>query len=234
MRTPNRKTKSDADLQAAMKATQKVWRRYHLTYDQTRSIAKTARRALDLERPTTRTRVVERLSQDEERRLIATAYRLPGMRGLLVKTLCQTGARVSEFVAIQVGDVFFEEQMILIQKGKGGKRRDVPILAELAQELQTHLHGRTEGYVFETNRHAAFSPRRIQQLVKEIADSAGLTKRVSPHVLRHSVATTLLEKGMPLEQIQKFLGHAKLDTTQVYAASTTAMIQDSYRKAMSG
>ena len=69
------------------------------------------------------------------------------------------------------------------------------------------------GYLFETNRHAAFSPRRIQQLVKETADFAGIAKRVSPHVLRHSVATTLLENGMPLEQIQKFLGHAKLDTT---------------------
>ena len=69
--------------------------------------------------------------------------------------------------------------------------------------------------------------------MKEIADSAGITKRVSPHVLRHSVATTLLEKGMPLEQIQQFLGHAKLDTTQVYAASTTAMIKESYQQAMS-
>ena len=234
MRTPIQKTKSDSELQAAIKATQKVWRRYHLTYDQTRYIAKAARRALDLERPKTRTRVIERLSQDEERRLIATAYRSPGTRGLLVKTLFQTGARVSEFVNIQVSDVFFEEQMILIQKGKGGKRRYVPILAELTQELLTHLRGRTEGYLFETNRHAAFSPRRIQQLVKEIADSADITKRVSPHVLRHSVATSLLENGMPLEQIQQFLGHAKLDTTQVYAASTTAMIQESYRQAMTG
>ena len=234
MRTLNPKAKSDSELQAAIKATQKVWRRYHLTYDQTRYIAKEARRALDLERSKTRARVIERLSQDEERRLIDAAYRAPGARGLLVKTLFQTGARVSEFVNIQVSDVFFDEQMILIQKGKGGKRRYVPIMAELAQELRTHLRGRTEGYLFETNWHAAFLPRRIQQLVKAIADSAGITKRVSPHVLRHSVATILLEKGMPLEHIQKFLGHVKLDTTQVYAASTTAMIQDSYRQAMTG
>ncbi len=57
--------------------------------------------------------------------------------------------------------------------------------------------------------------------------------RVSPHVLRHSVATTLLERGMALEQIQQFLGHEKLETTQIYAASTTAMIQESYQQAMS-
>jgi integrase/recombinase XerD len=56
---------------------------------------------------------------------------------------------------------------------------------------------------------------------------------VSPHVLRHSVATTLLEHGMPLEQIQKFLGHTKSGSTQVYTASTTAMIKESYQQALS-
>ena len=152
---------------------------------------------------------------------------------MLIKTLFQTGAWVSEFVAIEVGDFFFDEQMILIRKAKGDKRRYVPILPELTQELRTHLRNRTKGYLFETNRHAAFSPRRIQQLVKETAALAGISKRVSPHILRHSVATTLLEHGMPLEQIQQFLGHAQLDTTQIYAASTTAMIQESYQQALS-
>jgi len=233
MRTQSQKAKSDPDLQAVIKATEKLWRRHHLTYDQTRYVAKEVRRALELQQPQGRVRIIERLSREEERRLIDTAYRLPGTRGLLIKTLFQTGARVSEFVHIQVEDVFFDEQMIRIRQGKGGKQRYVPILPELAQELQTHLRGRVNGYLFETNRHAAFSPRRIQQLVKEIADLAGITKRVSPHVLRHSVASTLLEHGMPLEQIQKFLGHAKIDTTQVYAASTTAMIKDSYQQALS-
>jgi integrase/recombinase XerD len=58
-------------------------------------------------------------------------------------------------------------------------------------------------------------------------------KRVHPHLLRHTVATFLLERGMPLEQIQKFLGHSKIETTQVYAESTTAMLKESYRKALS-
>jgi integrase/recombinase XerD len=196
-------------------------------------VAKEVRRALELERPQVRTRMIERLSRDEERRLIETAYRLTGTRELLIKTLFQTGARVSEFVAIEVGDFFFDEQMILIRHGKGGKQRYVPILPELAQELQTHLRGRVKGYLFETNRHSAFSPRRVQQLVKETADLAGITKRVSPHILRHSVATTLFEHGMPLEQIQKFLGYAQLDTTQIYATSTSAVIKDSYQQALS-
>ncbi len=68
--------------------------------------------------------------------------------------------------------------------------------------------------------------------MQETAALAGITKRVHTHLLRHSVATTLLKRGIPLEQIQKFLGHAKLETTQVYAASTTAMIKDSYQQAL--
>ena len=76
--------------------------------------------------------------------------------------------------------------------------------------------------------------KKLDHRVKETAALAGISKRVSPHILRHSVATTLLEHGMPLEQIQQFLGHAQLDTTQIYAASTTAMIKESYQKALAG
>lgn len=144
----------------------------------------------------------------------------------------QTGARVAEFVQIQVPDVYFDEQMLLLAHAKGGKQRYVPLLPELTQELRTYLRARTTGPLFTTIRHTAYSPRRIQQLVQETAALAGITKRVHPHLLRHSVATTLLERGMPLEQIQQFLGHAKLETTQIYAASTTAMMQESYQKAL--
>ena len=158
---------------------------------------------------------------------------MKGERGLFIKTLFQTGARVSEFVNIKVEDIFFEEQMILITKAKGGKSRYVPILPELAQELRTHLGQRTVGYLFETNRATCYSSRRIQQIVKETATQAEITKHVYPHLLRHSVATTLLERGMPIEQIQKFLGHSKLETTQLYAESSTAMMQESYQRALS-
>src|SRR5204863_9672042 len=108
--------------------------------------AKHVRHPLAVTRPTPHKRVVPRLSREEEARLITHAYRMKGERGLLIKTLFQTGARVSEFVNIKVEDVFFEEQMILIAKAKGGKSRYVPILPDLAQELRTHLGQRTVGY----------------------------------------------------------------------------------------
>jgi integrase/recombinase XerD len=197
-------------------------------------VAKEVRRALAIERPKTRKRVVARLSREEERQLIAHAYRVQGTRGLLIKTLFQTGARVSEFVNIKADEVFFEEQMLLISKAKGGKSRYVPILPQLAQELRTHLGRRATGYLFETVQHTRYSPRRIQQIIKETAAEAQITKRVYPHLLRHSVATTLLERGMPIEQIQKFLGHSKLETTQIYAESSAEMIKASYQKALAG
>src|SRR6267143_6196013 len=68
----------------------------------------------------------------------------------------------------------------------------------------TYLGQRMVGYLFETNRATRYSPRRIQYIVKETAEQAEITKRVYPHLLRHSVATTLLERGMPIEQIQKY------------------------------
>jgi integrase/recombinase XerD len=202
MRTPSPKAKSPHGLRSVINATKKLWRQYHLTYDQTRYVAKEVRHALAIERTKIRQRVIARLSREEEARLITHAYRMKGERGLLIKTLFQTGARVSEFVNLKAEDVFFEEQMILIAKAKGGKSRYVPILPELAQELRTHLGQRTVGYLFETNRATRYSPRRIQYIVKETAEQAEITKRVYPHLLRHSVATTLLERGMPIEQIQ--------------------------------
>jgi hypothetical protein len=87
MRTNSVSAKSSSSLLPVIATTQKLWRQYHLTYDQTHYVAKEVRRALAPERPKTRKRGVGRLSCDEERRLISHAYRMQGTRGLLIKTL---------------------------------------------------------------------------------------------------------------------------------------------------
>ena len=110
-----------------------------LTYDQARCVAKGVRRALALERPTTRQRTVRRLSRDKEPRLISHAYRLKGTHGLLIKTLFQTGTHVAEFVNITAEDMFFDEHRIRTTSAKGGKARYVLILPFLVHELRTHL-----------------------------------------------------------------------------------------------
>ena len=220
-------------LKELIAATVKLWRKYHLTYDQAGYVGKEIRHELKIKRVKSRNNVIIRLSRDEEQKLIGQAYRETSTHGLLLKTLFLTGARVSEFVSLKVADLFFDEQMILIEKGKGGKSLYVPILPELAQELKTYLGSRKIGYIFESNRHTKFTTRRIQQIVKETAGRAGITKKVHPHLLRHTVATFLLEKGMPLEQIQKFLGHSKIETTQIYAESSTEMMKAGFQKAFS-
>jgi integrase/recombinase XerD len=106
MRTPSAKAKSTAGLKTVIAATTKLWRQHHLTYDQARYIAKEVRRALALERPKQSKRVVARLSREEERLLIQHACRMGGVLGLLMKTLFQTGARVSEFANIKAGDFY--------------------------------------------------------------------------------------------------------------------------------
>ncbi len=221
------------ELKELINSTVKLWRKYHLTYDQAGYVGKEVRRQLGIKRLKARKNVIHRLSRDEEQKLIGQAYRENSSHGLLLKTLFLTGARVSEFVSLKVGDFYFDEQMILIQKGKGGNSRYVPLLPELAQELKTHLGSRKTGYVFESNRQTKFTTRRIQQIVKETAASANITKKVHPHLLRHTVATFLLEKGMPLEQIQKFLGHSKIETTQIYAESSTEMMKAGFQRAFS-
>jgi integrase/recombinase XerD len=211
--------------------TARLWR--GLSYDDAIAVAAAARRELGLERPQKRKRVVARLTRPELEQLLGHAYRLRGDRGLLVKTLVLTGARVSEFVAIDIRDFSYDDKTITIRHGKGRKERVVPILPALADELQVHVHHASTGPLFHSRRwRLPFSQRRVQQIVKELAAGAGIVKRVYPHLMRHSVAQHLLEGGMPLEQVQRFLGHSSITTTQIYAESSAAMIRDSYRKAL--
>ena len=107
MRAKSAKAKSPQGLRSVINATKKLWRQHHLPYDQAHYVAKEVRRALAIERTKIRKRVIARLARGEETQLIAHAYRMKGERGLLIKTLFQTGARVSEFVNIKVEDIFF-------------------------------------------------------------------------------------------------------------------------------
>jgi integrase/recombinase XerD len=120
-------------LKGLIAATTKLWRESQLTYDQARYVSKEVRRRLGITRTKTRKRVVDRLSRGEEERLIQQAYKDKSEHGLLIKALFQSGARVSEFVNIRVNDFSFDEQMLLLDKGKGGKSRYIPPLPELAQ-----------------------------------------------------------------------------------------------------
>jgi integrase/recombinase XerD len=231
------KAPSPADLAVVVRETTRLWRKHHLGYDQTKYVVERVRRRLGLAAPATRTRTVERLDRAEVERLIAAAYRDGSRSGLMIKTLFLTGARVSEFVHIRVEDLRLDSDppQIHLTHAKGQADRCVPILPALAQELRTHLQGRRQGYLFESNRRTRYAARTVQTMVKRCASAAGLIKRVHPHLLRHSIATILLDSGqVPIDQVRKFLGHLHLSTTQIYAETSLRALGENYLRALGG
>ncbi|MGC2657571.1 MAG: DUF4158 domain-containing protein [Bryobacteraceae bacterium] len=152
---------------------------------------------------------MDRLDKSEVERLIRSTYQSHNKYGLMIKTLFLSGARVDEFVHIRVEDLHLDGDppQIYLSHCKKESNRYVPVLPALAQELRTHLNGRRYGYLFETNRNDRYSVRTVQSVVKSEAREAGIDKRVYPHLLRHSIATILLDSGeVPIDQVQKFLG----------------------------
>lgn len=226
--------KAHSQLAEVVRDTVRLWRKHHLDYDQSKYVVERVRHELNLEPPRERARTVERLDHAEVERVIQAGYRMRSQVGLMVKTLFLTGARVREFVQLRVEDVHLDGDLpqIHIVHAKRQSDRYVPILPSLAQELCTYLNGRRRGYLFESNRHDRYSVRGVQTLVTKCARAAGLDKRVYPHLLRHSIATILLDAGMPLDQVQKFLGHLQISTTQIYAATSVSALGESYHKAL--
>jgi len=224
-------------LDPVVQETLRLWRKHHLGYDQTKYVVERVRRRLALEPPRTRTRTVARLDRSEVERLIHATYRSQSTYGLMIKTLFQTGTRVDEFVHLRVADLFLDGDppQIHITHAKRHADRYVPILSALADELRTHLRGRQTGFVFESNRHTRYATRTVQAIVTACARAAGIVKRVYPHLLRHSIATILLDSGVvPIDQVQKFLGHLHLSTTQIYAETSVRALGDNYNRALGG
>jgi len=201
-------------------------------YDGSKYLFKLARREAGLKPPDRPSGTVDRMNQEEADALIDAAYAKDGRRGLMLRTLLETMLRVSEFVSLQVEDVSFAERLVTVRQGKGGKRREVPITRSLARELKLHVGGRNTGPLFRSSHGGAYSTRRIQQIVKETAEDAGITKRVHPHLLRHTMATRLVNGGMPIEHVRKVLGHTSIDTTRIYAKTEMESVKNSFRQAL--
>ena len=134
-----------------------------------------------------------------------------------------TGARVSEIVSVKISDLVYEEGLVRVF-GKGSKERVVPIgrralgaVALYAREVRPSLdRGKGKGVLFLNARGTPLSRVGAWGIIKQAARRAGLTKRVTPHTLRHTFATHLLEGGADLRAVQEMLGHVDLSTTQLY------------------
>ncbi len=144
-----------------------------------------------------------------------------------LELLYATGVRVAELAGLDVEDLDLREGAVRVL-GKGGRERIVPVGRKAVEALRTYLGDRATGAVFLSERGGRLTVRSIHRLVRGRARAAGLYRRVSPHTLRHTFATHLLDAGADLRLIQELLGHARLGTTQKYTHVTTDRLMKVY------
>ena len=138
----------------------------------------------------------------------------------MVEVMYSCGLRVSELTSLKISDLFFGEGYIRIV-GKGDKQRLVPISAIARDKIQLYMEYRTpalrsEATLFLNNRGMPITRVMVFNIIKQAALLAGVDKQISPHTLRHSFATHLLEGGANIRQVQELLGHESILTTEVY------------------
>ena len=171
------------------------------------------------------------LSVEEVARLLEVA---PGPKyKAALGTAYGAGLRVSEVVALKVGDVDSERMLLRVEQGKGRRDRHAMLSPQLLELLRAWWReGRRrgvmlpQGWLFPGRSPVTpLSTRQLNRAVHAAAEAAGIRKRVTPHTLRHSFATHLLEQDIDIRVIQVLLGHAKLDTTALYARVATNTIR---------
>jgi site-specific recombinase XerD len=192
-------------------------------------LAKVPERSLDL------------ISGAELARLMAApkADSLDGKRDrAILELLFSTGLRISELCALSIDDVDLTRDEFSV-RGKGDKVRVVFISDEAKSMVREYLAARKDmddalfvryGKKAHIGEDARITPRTVQRLLKRYAAKAGITRKVTPHVIRHSFATDLLSNGADLRSVQALLGHANIGTTQIYTHVTDAHLREVHKK----
>jgi integrase/recombinase XerC len=179
------------------------------------------------------------LSLEDAARTIADAGEndidwLGGRDTALLTLLYGAGLRISEALALKRGDVPLGSTLSVI--GKGRKERAVPVLPVVAEALAAYaakipFTGASSSPLFLSRRGGPMSPREAQALMQKLRGRLGLPERATPHALRHSFATHVLQGGADLRSVQELLGHSSLSTTQIYTAIDTRQLLETYSKA---
>lgn len=174
---------------------------------------------------------------------VETLLNQPGARdrhGIRDKAMLElmyaTGLRVSELITLKLSDLNLDDGFLLC-RGKGGKERVVPLGKSAAAAVQRYLdRGRvkflkhTSEHLFLTNRGKPFTRQGFWKMLKGYGLKAGLDLKISPHILRHSFATHLLERGADLRSVQLMLGHSQITTTQIYTHVSRTRLRKVYDK----
>ena len=158
----------------------------------------------------------------------------------MLEVLYATGMRVSELLSLSIKSVDFQMKYI-IAFGKGSKERIIPLGSVAAEYLQHYLDKVRPGFInsnnapvpelFVTLSGHAMTRQRFWQIIRGYGHRAGLKKELTPHILRHSFATHLLDNGADLRSVQELLGHADISTTQIYTHLTNKRLRSIYDKA---
>jgi integrase/recombinase XerD len=188
-------------------------------------------------------RLPKAISVDDVERLLHAAIvgdgPLPLRDGALLELLYGTGARISEAVGLAVDDIDTESAAVVLH-GKGGKQRIVPVGSFALKAIDNYLvrgrpelatRGRGTPALFLNARGGPLSRQSAWTILQTAAERAGLTVAVSPHTLRHSYATHLLDGGADVRVVQELLGHASVTTTQVYTLVTVDRLREVYATA---
>jgi integrase/recombinase XerD len=196
--------------------------------------------AREVKPPTPPRRLPKAISVEEVERLLDAAdfdqTPLSVRDRALLEVLYGTGARISEAVGLDVDDLDLDGRTVLL-RGKGGKQRLVPLGSFAAKALSAYLvrvrpelvrRGRGTPKVFLNARGGALSRQSAWTVLRSSAEKAGLTMDVSPHTLRHSFATHLMEGGADVRVVQELLGHASVTTTQIYTLVTVDQLREVY------
>ncbi|MFW5792671.1 MAG: site-specific tyrosine recombinase XerD [Bacteroidota bacterium] len=180
-----------------------------------------------LDSPRAGRKIPEYLTVDEIDKLIAAIdLSIPeGQRNkAIIETLYGCGLRVSELTDLKITDIFFKDEFVKIT-GKGNKQRIVPLGHSAAKQIKLFMENNrnhispvkgNEDYVFLNNRGKKISRVMVFIIIKNLCEKAGIKKNVSPHTLRHSFATHLIEGGADLRAVQDMLGHESITTTEIY------------------
>lgn len=152
----------------------------------------------------------------------------------IIETLYGCGLRVSELVTLKLSQLYLEEHYVVI-RGKGNKQRAVPISPVAIEQINLYLEQTrshqiaqrgSEDILFLNRRGAMLTRQMIFHIVKQLCELAGVRKVISPHTLRHSFATHLLEGGANLRAIQQMLGHESITTTEIYVHIDRSRLRD--------
>lgn len=163
--------------------------------------------------------IPKHLTQDEVRRMLNHTYNIKHL--CIMKLLYGAGLRVSELLALKIKDLDTAQLRILVRGTQKNKDRHLTLSPHLLTDIKTYFKlYQPKKHLFEGQNKSAYSARSVQNIVKQAAKRAGMTKKVNPQMLRHSFATHLVQNGTDIRHIQKLLGHSSIKTTQIYTLIT--------------